>query len=156
MRVRHIISSKKTISADTSWKTTAIPTKHSGIFPKSMPVGPAWQWRSALAFDGEKEYILLCRVNLSKDNWLAWLIGKNSSGWSLVGRYEYHGNHPGLHVHADCERGGIEVGPTSIKTYLRIPRVSSRGTRPSPSRLDLFWKNACQHYRMDYEKGDLL
>jgi len=156
MRVRHLVSDRKTILSDTGWMTGDLPPRHSGIYLKTMPIGPAWTWRSALAISDKWEYILVCQVNLSKDNWKAWLIRKDGAAGSLVSRYEYHGNHPGIHVHADCDRGGIEVGPTSIKTALRIPHAQSRLTRGAPTRLDLFWKNALTHYRMDYKKGDLL
>lgn len=156
MRIRHIVEAKKTISTDTNWRDGELPSKHSAVYPRTMPVRPGWKWRSALASDGEQEYILLCQVNEGKDNWLAWLVRKTEQGGSLVSRYEFHGNHPGLHVHADCTRGGIEFGPTSIKVALRIPRAYYRSTRPAPARPDLFWKNACAHFRCDYAKGVLL
>lgn len=156
MRIRHIIEKPKVIRHDTHWRTDEMPSKFSGVYPKTMPARPKWKWRSALASDGEWEYILLCQVNEGKDNWLAWLIRRDDDAGSVVSRYEYHGDHPGLHVHADCSRGAIEFGPTSIKVPLRIPRLKSRGTRPAPARADLFWKNACLHFRCDYEKGVLL
>lgn len=156
MRVRRLVRASKTISSDTKWKDGELQARHSGIYPKTMPSRPGWKWRSAIALDGDQEYILLCQINEGKDNWLAWLIRRTADGGSLVSRYEYHGNHPGLHVHADCERGGIELGPTSIKVPLRIPRVKYRSTRTPPARPDLFWKNACAHFRFDYAKGELL
>lgn len=156
MRIRHIVRTPKIIKTDTNWRTDALPPRFSGIYPKTMPERPYWTWRSALAFDYEYEYILLCQVNESKDNWQAWLVRKTNGDGSLVSRYEYHGNHPGIHVHADCRRGGIEIGPSGIDRLLRIPRADSRMSRQTPTRLDLFWKNACVHYHMDYEKGELL
>lgn len=156
MRIRHIITSQKVIQTDTAWRTDAMPPRLSGIYPKSLPARAHWKWRSALAEDAKCEYILLCQVNESKANWLAWLIRKTAAGGSLISRYEYHGSHPGLHVHADCTRGGIDVGPSGLDKLLRIPSSNFRMSRPAPTRLDLFWKNACSHYRMDYKKGDLL
>jgi hypothetical protein len=44
-----------------------------------------------------------------RDNWQATLILWTEAGASVVGRFEYHGSHPGLHVHADCERGGLGI-----------------------------------------------
>ncbi len=91
-----------------------------------------------------------------KDNWRAWLIRKTDDEGSLVARYEFHGSHPGLHLHADCDRGGVEVGPTSIKVPLRIPAVGSERMRLPPTRPGLFWETARQYFRMDYAKGSLL
>ncbi len=156
MRVRHIVSVRKIIKTDTKWRDDALPPRFSGIYVKTMTSRPQWKCRSALAIADGCEYILLCQVNESKDNWLAWLVRKANDGGSLVSRYEYHGSHPGLHAHADCTRGGIEIGPSSIDRLLKIPHANSRTNRAAPSRLDLFWKNASSHYRMDYEKGELL
>jgi hypothetical protein len=156
MRVRHLIARPKIIVEDTGWKTGEIPPRHSCIYPRTVPSRPAWTWRSALARDAEKEYILLCQVNLSKQNWKAWLVHRTEEGGALVSRMETHGNHPGIHVHADCLRGGLEIGPSGINVELRIPALRSRPSRELPGRLDQFWKQALRHYRMDYEKGDLL
>jgi hypothetical protein len=156
MRVRHLILRRKTITTDTDWRDDALPPRFSGIYPKTRPAKPDWKWRSAQAHCSQHDYILLCEINEMKDNWRAWLIRKSDDEGSLVARYEFHGSHPGLHLHADCERGGVEVGPTSIKVPLRIPAVGSERTRPPPTRPSLFWETARRYFRMDYAKGSLL
>ena len=156
MRVRHLIVRAKTITSDTNWKSEPLPPRFSGIYPKTRPLKPGWKWRSAQAHCTENEYILLCEVNEQKDNWRAWLIKKIGDEGSLVSRLEFHGNHPGIHAHADCSRGGLEVGPSSIKVPVRIPGVGSGRQRPPPTRPDLFWDMARKHFRMDYKKGSLI
>jgi len=156
MRVRHLVRQAKTITSDTTWRDDPLPPRHSGIYPKTRPPKPNWKWRSAQAHCGNDEYILLCEVNEETDNWRAWLILKLNDQGSIVARYEYHGSHPGIHVHADCIRGGIETGPSSINVTLRIPAVNSDRMRPPPSRRDLFWDIARTYFRMDYAVGSLI
>ena len=156
MRVRHLVRQAKTITSDTGWRDDALPPRHSGVYLRTRPAKPDWKWRSAQGHCDQNEYILLCEVNEAKDNWRGWLIRKLGDEGSIVARYEYHGSHPGIHVHADCMRGGVESGPSSIKVALRIPAVSSDRMRLPPSRRDLFWDTARRYFRMDYALGSLL
>ncbi|WP_207903838.1 hypothetical protein [Martelella mediterranea] len=149
---------KKSEQSDTGWRDGPIGPKFTGgLYKKSLNIGPAWKWRSAVATDGEKEYILLCRVNEQKDNWKAWLILSTESGASVVSRFEDHGNHPGIHIHAHCERSGIEDGPTSIGGLIRIPAAASRqrSTRRRATTPEIFWRLAADHFRITFVQGTL-
>lgn len=101
--------------------------------------------------------MFLTQCNPGKDNWMAWLILKTASGRpSLVSRLEYHGSHPGLHIHAHCERGGVEEGPTSIDNLARIPPVNRPHRRKLTWRENTFWEQARRHFRVEHPKGTLL
>lgn len=156
MRVRGVVRHKKTIVSDTDWRTDDIQPRFSGVYEKSRPNRNGWQWRSVLATDGENEYIFLSQVLEIRDEWKAWLILRVSEGASIVSRFEYHGSHPGFHIHAHCERGGIEIGPTSINDLMRIPSASSYHRRQIALRPSSFWNKARMHFRIEFPQGSLL
>ena len=156
MRVRKHIQVAKIILSDTNWQTDDIPPRHTCIYPKTRPNRAGWEWRSALVKSDISEYIFLSHVHPDRDNWQAMLVLKSDLGGSLISRYEYHGSHPGIHVHADCSRGGIEVGPTGINDLLRIPQVGKERQNNITLRKNLFWDKARLHFRIDYPKGELL
>ncbi|RWE97362.1 hypothetical protein [Mesorhizobium sp.] len=147
---------QKTIFSDTGWRVDDIPPRFSGVYEKTRPNRNGWKWRSVLAQAADQEYIFLTQVHEQRDNWSAWLILKNEGGASIVDRFEYHGSHPGLHIHAHCERGGIEEGPSSINDLVRFPKASSRHRRLQTYRPASFWEQARSHFRIDYPRGALL
>lgn len=155
MRVRHLVAEPKTISSDTGWRLDDMAPRFSGLYAKTKPIRAGWQWRSALALSAQKEYIFLVQGHEEKDNWGAWLVLKTEGGCSLVARFEYHGSHPGFHVHADCERGGIEEGTGSINDLVRIPKATSGGAVITLRR-DKFWEHARVKFRVFFPKGSLL
>jgi hypothetical protein len=157
MRIRKIIAEDKVLSSDTQWRTDDLQPRHSYIFEKTKPTRAGWQWRSTTATGTAGEYVLLTQCNPRKEEWKAWLILKTPSGAaSLVSRLEYHGSHPGLHVHADCNRGGIEEGASSIETRVRIPPADKPHRRINAWRENTFWELARQHYRIQFPTGSLL
>lgn len=156
MRVRKHVQIAKIILSDTGWKSDDIPPRHTCIYDKTRPNRNGWLWRSVLVTSELNEYIFLSQIHPDRDNWKAQLILKTPEGGSLVSRYEYHGSHPGVHIHADCTRGGIENGPTSINGLLRIPDVGKERRDDITLRKDLFWDKARNHFRIDYPKGDLI
>ena len=92
----------------------------------------------------------------TRDNWQATLILCTEAGASVIGRYEYHGSHPGLHVHADCERGGLELGSMSIDNLPRRPPAHSFHRRSSAWTENTFWEAARKFFRVEERKGPLL
>lgn len=154
MRVRHLVAEPKTISSDTRWRLDDMAPRFSGLYAKTKPIRAGWQWRSVIALSEHKEYIFLVQGHEEKDNWGAWLVLKTSGGHSLVTRFEYHGSHPGFHVHAHCERGGIEEGTGSINDLVRIPKATSDGTVITLRR-DKFWEQARVKFRISFPKGSL-
>lgn len=157
MRVRKIILEEKELYDDTGWHTDDLPPRHSWIFAKTKPMRSGRIWRSANARGTHREYLLLVQCNPGKDQWKAWLICEVSKGrYSLVSRLEYHGNHPGLHVHSHCVRSGIEEGPSSIDNLVRIPDADEHHRRVNAWRENTFWELARSHFRIEYQPGSLI
>jgi hypothetical protein len=154
MRVRHLVGEVKTIRSDTGWKYDDIPPRHSGVYPKSKPLRRPWQWRSVVAGSEQREYIFLTQVNPDFDNWKAWLVAPGEPLGSIVCRFEYHGSHPGFHAHAHCERGGLEVGPTSINDLVRVPKAQ-KGAAIVALSPDRFWEQARRRFRINFPAGQL-
>lgn len=156
MRIRQYTRDKKTIKTDTLWKSEDLPPRHSYIFTKTRLIRGSWQWRSAVAESSIAEYVLLALINPERDNWEARLILLNEGTGSVISRYEYHGSHPGLHIHAHCERGGIEAGSTGMDNLIRLPDVGSERQVNIAFRANTFWERAKRHYRISDKKGPLL
>lgn len=159
MRLRQIIKEKKEIKSDTSWKTEDLTRKFAPIFPKTTPIRSGWKWRSARTSGSNSEYILLAKCNPRRANWQATLMKLTEDGnASVVGRFEHHGSHPGLHVHAHCQRGGIEPGPASLDDLIRIPQAGPKAyhRRNNAWTERSFWEAAKRHFHVEETKGALL
>lgn len=156
MRVRHLIKERKTQETDTGWRRDDMQPRYAPVFTRTRPVRSGWQWRSARAESAERQYILNALCSPVRDNWQATLILFAEAGASVVGRYEYHGSHPGLHVHADCERGGLELGSISIDNLPRRPPAESFHRRTSAWTENTFWEAARRFFRVEERKGPLL
>lgn len=154
MRVRHLVAQHKVLSGDTGWKDEDIPPRYTGVYSKTRPNRAGWRWRSAVAATEHNEYIFFTHIHVEKDKWNSWLVSKLDDGCSIVARFEYHGSHPGVHLHAHCDRGGIEVGPGSIDGLARIPK-SSVGPEIELTP-DRFWNLARERFRIEFPKGTLL
>lgn len=159
MRIRQIIAERKVVGSDTNWRTDDMQHRHSWIFDKTKPIRGGWKWRAVTASSPTGgEYVFLTQCNPAKDQWKAWLIWKTPSGnASLISRLEYHGTHPGLHVHAHCQRGGLEEGPSSIDGLARVPPATGLHRRKNTTwREQTFWEQARRHFRIEHPKGPLL
>lgn len=148
MRVRHLIEERKTILQSTDWSYSGTPPRHVPVFQQTFPIGKDWQWKSASAQNGKNEYVLHVRCNVKKDDWMAWLMIKLEEGWSIVGRFEYHSSHPGLHVHASCLSSGLLLGKQSISACDRIPTGGRYHRRIQAWTPDVFWKRALNFFRI--------
>jgi hypothetical protein len=106
MRIRILVKQKKVMRTDSLWSSNDMQPRHSPIYSKTKPIRAGWRWRSAQVEgkDGNN-YILVSECNARRENWKAVLILNTVDGASVIARYEYHGSHPGLHVHANCDRG---------------------------------------------------
>lgn len=158
MRVRHLIASEKELHSDTDWQTTDLQPRFAPIFPKTTPIRAGWKWRSARASSSAKEYVLLAKCNPRRDNWQAFLMLITDDGASVVGRFEHHGSHPGLHAHAHCERSGIENGPRGLDDLVRLPAAGSKSyhRRTHAWTERGFWEAAKRFFRFEEKKGPLL
>jgi hypothetical protein len=156
MRARNLIKERKTQQSDTDWRRDDMQPRHAPVFTRTRPVRSGWQWRSAKAESVERQYILYALCNPARDNWHATLILYAEADASVVGRYEYHGSHPGLRVHADCERSGLELGSISVDNLPRRPPAQSFHRRTSAWIENTFWEAARRFFRVEERKGPLL
>src|SRR5205823_7723514 len=101
MRVRHLISARKYIDSETSWSSKDMQPRQAPVYPKTKPMRSGWVWRSARCVTSSQNFVLVSECNPIRDNWKAMLMLETTEGWSVVGRFEFHGSHPGLHAHSD-------------------------------------------------------
>lgn len=149
MRVRHLCALPKTIVSQTPvWVTEDLPPRHAPYLNKTMPIKGGWKWRAAKAIAVNRNFFLTARCNPEKDNWQSVLSVELTGGFSVVGRYESHGSHPGVHAHAHCERGGIELGPHGLDQLQRIPPSTRKHRREHAWTERMFWEAAKVFFRM--------
>ena len=160
MRTKSIILQKKSLLTDTGWRRDDIRPQFFPIFLKTRPVRSDWMWRSAEVHGAELVFVLFARANPKKDNWQSILILEIEPGiYTTVSRFEYHGAHPGLHVHSDCKKQPKSIkGPESLSELERIPSSGRfsfhRRIRDwSPNK---FWEESKRFFRVDEIKGGLL
>lgn len=158
MRVRKLITDPKVIQDDSGWRNNDLPPRNAPIFPRTQPVRAGWEWRSARAVGNNAVYVLLVRCHVAKANWKAWLLKlDDASSASVVARFEEHATHPGLHLHAHCDRGGIEPGPSGLHDLERLPtaRRGSYHRRIHDWTRDTFWQAAKRFFRVQDRQGVL-
>lgn len=83
------------------------------------------------------------------------LILEAESGPSVIARLEYHGSHPGVHAHAQCDRGGVEIGATGIDNLSRFPSANAPHRRTNAWTENTFWEAAKRFFRVEDQKGPL-
>ena len=148
MRVRHLIEERKTRLQATGWSNSGTPPRHVPVFQQTFPIGKGWQWKSVSAQSGNNDYVLHVRCNVTKGEWKAWLMIKRDGGWSIVGRFEYHSSHAGLHVHASCVSSGVLLGEKSISECDRFPAGGRYHRRIQAWTPDGFWNRALKFFRI--------
>jgi hypothetical protein len=156
MRVRKLVIDEKILQSDTGWRTDDLPPRYSLVYERSRPIRGGWKWRSAKVFGKQGEYQLLALCNPHYSKWQAMLIKAGQKYGSVVARYEYHGDHPGLHVHSDCVRAGVEEGATSIGLKTRLPNASSQHRRVHAWTETGFWESAKSFFRVTDQQGPLI
>lgn len=157
MRVRHLVREPKEIQSDTNWKTEDLTRRYAPIFPRTTPIRGGWRWRSARAIGLSGNFVLLAKCNPARDNWQAILMALCDEGnASAVARFEQHSSHPGLHSHAHCERGGLEMGPSSLDDLVRVPRAGTNHRRNNAWSEGSFWEAAKSFFRVQEKTGPLL
>lgn len=155
MRVRRLICEEKFTESMGQWSTKDLQPRHAPIYAKTKPIRAGWQWRSSRVVTAGEIYILLAECNPGRGNWNAKLIRETNEGYSVVARFESHASHPGLHVHAHCDRGGIETGALGLDNLARIPRIGTPHRRTNAWTEATFWEAAKRFFRIVEEQGVL-
>lgn len=147
MRARFIGRRPKRIISATEWRRDNLPPRYS-VFPRTRPMRGGWEWRCAQLACGSDSYLLLAQVLEPYDDWKAWLIAVTPER-RVVARLEAHGDHPGLHVHADCDPANLAAGPESIEQLGRRPAAGAWHRRQHTWTKEQFWVYACRFFRVE-------
>lgn len=153
MRVRRLIAAIKYIENETAWSDKDLQPRYAPIYPKTKPIRAGWVWKSTRCTAGDQAYVLVAECNPGRDNWKTMLLLEAANGWSVVGRFEFHGSHPGIHFHSDCDRSGAEIGTKSIDNLNRIPNAKSFHRRSSAWTENSFWDAAKKFFRIQDRRG---
>lgn len=138
----------KSVEKDTGWKQGKVPPRHAPIFPKSKPLGPAWEWRSLHLDIQGMNAVCHFQVSAAFGKWKAYLLVESSPGiWTALMRYEDQPRQSGLHVHGACD-GQDLTGPASINMPDRVPAHRSRHRRQVTWTRQTFFRAACDFYRI--------
>lgn len=158
MRVRHIINRPKTLQSDTGWRQDDLQPRHAPYFAKTLPVRRHWKWRSLVAQDADgHEYVLVVRCNVVKGDWQAVLCRKvPDSEASVISRFEYHEDHPGIHAHSHCDRSGVETGAAGLNGLARAPGGNTFHRRKITWTENSFLEESKRFFRIREKKGELL
>lgn len=155
MRVRSLCRVRKHLQSDTGWQRSDLPPRHDPLISRTKPIRGFWQWRSAKAASADcRNFVLVALCNSAKGNWKSHLLIATPSGHSVVARFEHHSSHGGLHIHAHCDRGGVDIGPTGMDNLSRVPRIG-RERRNVAWTETTFWQAALRFYRIEEPLGPL-
>lgn len=97
---------------------------------RAYQLGAKWKWRVDELEALGHECRLLTAFNLEKRGFMAMLTVRQGQDFVVVASYEFHSDHPGWHVHADCsDIDKIDVGLSRPRDARRIPHVRRKHRR---------------------------
>lgn len=129
--------------------------RHAPIFQNTRPMRGGWTWRSMRVEGDGREFILLFQCNPPRADWKAWLLIRFGQDASIVARLEDRASHPGLHLHAHCQRGGVEVGSALLSDLERAPPAGAYHRRQHAWTADGFRDHAADFFRVRGVQGGL-
>jgi hypothetical protein len=120
----------KTVTKAGQWKSGGKNMPKSA-FPlgkgRAYQLGAAWMWRVDQLEALGQECRLLSAFNAKKQGYMAMLTIKQDQDFVVVASYEFHGDHPGWHVHACCsDIDKIDVGLARPRDGKRFPGTRSK------------------------------
>ena len=129
MRLQSIVRARKTDVMYDGWQSGRM---NKSLFPlgksgrHSLRLSGGYEWRlvrfAALGCD----FRLLIAVNFAKQEYYAHLGRACQGDTQMLASYEFHGTHPGWHVHAGCgDTGLIPIGRYKGPWKHRIPAANS-------------------------------
>jgi hypothetical protein len=125
MRLKALIRAPKHSVDVGTWSlgkmpASAFPLSRSG---KSMRLGGSWEWRIVKFQSDGGRYRLLIAINLAKEQYHATLGCEYAKDMKVLATYEFHGTHPGWHVHSACgDISNVPIGRYTGEWKTRIPR----------------------------------
>jgi hypothetical protein len=149
MRVRAVLRERKRLLSDTGWRIADLPPQHAPFFHRSRRLQSGWRWRSlrAVSDSGPFVIVVVCRPGRAK--WQAILAQGLERGYAIVARFEDHGSHAGVHVHADCEDRTQRLGALGMDDLVRNPRAGSFHRRRRTWTEESFVAAALRFFRVE-------
>jgi hypothetical protein len=131
VRLKQIIRGPKEDISWGEWRAGHVPRKEfplSRLKSKVYKIGPSYHWRIGRFSQGGNSYRVWVKFRPDLENYAAVLGLEQSDGDMVVlARYEFHGSHPGWHVHAACKNvRDIEPGRLHSPLHSRMPRRGGR------------------------------
>jgi len=130
----------------TRWRIDVITPRFSP-FPKSRPSPPGGMWRSLIATAEGHRFMVFAQAQEERENFKACLALERDGVWQVLVRLEYHGGHPGLHIHDWCGTPP-PIGGKSFEAPNRRPRAGSRHRRVKTLTRANFWRLALDCFRV--------
>lgn len=155
MVLREFVRAAKTVVDSGKWVTSVkrLP-RTGGPFPMSrsrgLPLGAGWRWRLLRIEAAGSLFRVMLAYRVAKPEFLA-LVGADIGGDTLVlGALEYHGTHPGWHVHAACRQPGANArGRTRHPEMRRVASGAARCTaHPFPASDGAALEIATRYFRL--------
>jgi hypothetical protein len=141
-------------------QTTAFPL--SKRQRRSYRLGSAYRWRVVRFEANTGAGVTTCRLliayNPAKEQFRATLAAENDRDMSVIASYEFHGTHPGWHMHAACgDIEKIQAGSMRGPWQRRIPppRQLHRRTEFGVSSDDAALEVAARVFRLHKKPGSL-
>lgn len=158
-RIKRLVRSrKKPVDLATQWRTDPIPPRASP-FPKSRVAPANGAWRSLTVSDGKEEFLVLTQAQDDWENYKSLLAVRDGEAWQVLVRLEYHGSHPGLHIHDWCGESEMPSGPRSMNPPSRRPDIRQRHRHRRRFNRATFWHLTLEKFGVALfgsEQGDLL
>lgn len=134
MHTKELHRAPKTVTKVGGWKDGGKANMPKTAFPlgrgRSYQLGAKWRWRVDQLEALGQECRLLTTFNLEKGGFMAMMTVRQGQDFIVVASYEFHSDHPGWHVHADCsDIDKIDVGLSRPRDSVRIPHVRRRHRR---------------------------
>ena len=161
MRLKDVIRADKTVTSWGKWQEGAKLPRSA--FPLSKSKNrtyrlPSYRWRVIEFEVGGQPFRLLVAYRVDKEQYRAVLAVDYGRDMSVLAQYEFHGPHPGWHVHASCEH--IEEAPRGTMRHpwqRRIPRARARCRRIEfgISNDNQALNKAAEFFRLHKREGEL-
>jgi hypothetical protein len=133
MRLRDIIKARKSKVAYGQWKAGPMP---KNLFPltksghRTLRFRGGYDWCLVTFTAMAADFRLLVAVNLQKEQYYAHLGMSGDGDTRMLGSLEFHGTHPGWHLHAACEDAVfIPVGRYEGPWRKMLPRSHAKCRR---------------------------
>lgn len=94
----------------------------SKVKTRKYSLGSSYSWRIGKFYIGEQYFRVWVRFRADVEQYAAILGLEDSGDMTVLARYEFHGTHPGWHVHAACKNEqSIVSGRLFSQLHSRFP-----------------------------------